>query len=365
MLSLLSKLSEYWIERTIGTLDALRRGLSEPLPLSEDPPPVTPYHVVYEGGKVRLRHYRAIGESHTTPLLMVYALIKRPFILDLQPGRSVVENLTQQGFAVYLLDWIPPTRADSRLGFDAYVNEDLANAVRAVQLRTGVEQVSLLGYCLGGLLTTLYTALHPETVKNLITLTLPLDMSVREIPFYHLVDTLHPEAINLMIATYGNCPAWFIKGGFTGMALVHHALDKYVGLYRNRDREGYVEMFDQVERWMNSDVPLAGQIFREIIQDIFQHNRLARGRLRVNDRVVNLQHITCPVLNIIGEYDDVVHPKSSLPFIELVGSSDTHNLIFPVGHLGAVVSSAAHKHLWPQVGAWLKERDGKGVGLSG
>jgi polyhydroxyalkanoate synthase len=245
MLSLLGKLSEYWIEGTIGTLDALRRGLSAPLPLSADPSPVTPYQVVYEGGKVRLRHYRASGESHATPLLVVYALIKRPFILDLQPGRSVVENLTQQGFTVYLLDWIPPTRADSWRGFAAYVNGDLANAVRAVQLRTGVEQISLLGYCLGGLLTTLYTALHPEAVKNLITLTLPLDMSVWEIPFYHWVDTLHPEAINLLLATYGNCPAWLIKGGFTAMALVHHALDKYVGLYRNRDREGYVEMFDR------------------------------------------------------------------------------------------------------------------------
>jgi polyhydroxyalkanoate synthase len=363
MLSLLGKVSEYWLEGMIGTLEALRRGLSEPFPLSEDPPPVTPYQVVYEGGKVRLRHYRALGGPYATPLLVVYALIKRPFILDLQPGRSVIEHLTRQGFEVYLIDWIPPTRADSRRGFAAYVNEDLANAVRAVQRQSGVEQISLLGYCLGGLLTTLYTALHPEAVQNLITLTLPLDMSVREIPLYHLVDALPPEALNLLLATYGNCPAWFIKGGFTGMALVHHALDKYVGLYRNQDREGYGEMFEQVERWLNSDVPLAGQLFRELIQDIFQQNRLARGRLRVNERAVNLRHITCPVLNLIGEYDDVVHPKSSLPFIELVGSRDRHNLLFPAGHIGAVVSSAAHKRFWPQVGAWLGERDGKGVNL--
>jgi len=354
---MLNNLLQYWTDGAIRVLDGLRRGLSDPFPCHEDPPSVTPYTIVYEGGKVRLRHYRAVGEPWATPFLIVYAPIKRPFILDLQPGRSVVETLTRQGFEVYLIDWIPPTRNDSWRGFDAYVNSDLAHAVQAVRRDAGVEQISLFGYCLGGLLATIYTALHPATVKTLITLTLPLDMSVREIPLYHLMDTLRPETIDLITATYGNCPAWFVKAGFTAMAPVHHALDKYVGLYRNKEREGYADMFHLFERWMNSDVPLAGQVFRELMQEIFQHNRLARGGLQVGDRAVDLQHITCPVLNIIGEYDDVVHPKSSLPLVELVSSGDTRNLVFPTGHIGAVVSSAAHTKLWPQVGAWLKERE--------
>src|SRR5438445_3523511 len=188
MLSLLSHLSQYWMDGAVRTLEGVRRGLSEPFPLSEDPPSTTPYEVVYEGGKVRLRHYRAVGEPHTTPLLVVYSLIKRPFILDLQPGRSVVETLTKQGVEVYFIDWIPPARTDSWRGFDAYVNGDLADAVRAVQLHTGAEQVPLLGYCFGALLTTVYTALHPQTVENLVTLTLPLDMSPREIPLFGLLD---------------------------------------------------------------------------------------------------------------------------------------------------------------------------------
>lgn len=357
-MSLLSNLPQYWMDGAIRAFEGFRRSLNEPFPLSEDPPAVTPYEVVYEGGKVRLRHYRAVGEPQSTPLLLVYALIKRPFILDLQPGRSVVENLTKQGLEVYLIDWIPPTRSDNWRGFDAYVNGDLANAVRAVQIREGVEQVSLLGYCFGGLLTTIYTALHPKTVKNLIALALPLDLSGREIPLFTLVDRLSPETIDLITATYGNCPPWFIKAGFTSMSPVHHALDKYIGLYRNKDREGYAEMFDLFERWMNSDVPLTGQIFREVTKEVFKKNLLAQSRLKVDGQTVNLKNITCPVLNVIGEYDDVVHPKSSLPFTELVGSGDKQNLVFPNGHMGLAVSSAAHKKLWPQVGVWLKERDG-------
>ena|SRR5947208_3413821 len=92
MLSLLSHLPQYWMDGAVRTLEGVRRGLSEPFPLSEDPPSTTPYEVVYEGGEVRLHHYRAVGEPHTTPLLVVYSLIKRPLILDLQPGGSLAQG---------------------------------------------------------------------------------------------------------------------------------------------------------------------------------------------------------------------------------------------------------------------------------
>lgn len=152
------------------------RSFSASSPLPHDPPPVTPYDVIYEGGKVRLRYYQAVGRAHSTPLLLVYALIKRPYIVDLLPDRSIIQAFVRQGFKLYLTDWIPPTDADRRRGFDAYVNGDLANVVREIQSHAGVEHVSLLGYSLGGLLTVLYTALHPETVHCLITLAPPLEM---------------------------------------------------------------------------------------------------------------------------------------------------------------------------------------------
>ena len=358
-MSLLSELPKYWMDGALRNLEGLRRGLNDGFPLHEDPPTTTPYEVVYEGGKVRLRHYQAVGKPYSTPLLVVYSLIKRPFILDLQRGRSLVETLTKQGFEVYFIDWIPPTRIDSWRGFAAYINGDLANAVRAVQIREDVERVSLLGYCFGSLLTTLYTALHPDTVRNLITFTLPLDMTVQDLTMNALMAKFSPETIDLITTVYGNCPAWFIKAGFDSTSPVHHLLDKYVGLYRNKDREGYTQMFELFERWMNSDVPMAGQIFRETIEDLFRNNLLLQDRFQIGGQPVSLKEITCPVLNVIGEYDDVVHPKSSLPLIEAVGSRDAQNLVFPTGHIGAAVSTVAHQKLWPQVGTWLKDRDGQ------
>jgi len=356
MQSLISHLPQYWTEGAIRYLEGLRNGLTEPFPLREDPPPVTPYTVIYEAGKVRLRYYRATGRSQPIPLLLVYPLIKRPYILDLTPDKSVVQSLIGQGVDLYLTDWIPPTRSESWRGFDAYVNGDLDDAVHAVQLHAGIEHIPLLGYCFGGLLTTIYTALHPEKVANLMTLSLPLDLSTREVPLFGLLDKLHPETLHRITATYGNCPAWFIKAAFSAMAPMHHALDKYVGLYRNKEKEGYAEMFTLFERWMNSDVPLAGQIFQELITGVFQQNLLVENRLQVGNKTVDLKRITCPVLNIIGEYDDVVHPTYSLPLPELIGSDDKANLLFPTGHIGVAVSAAAHKKLWPQVVQWLKAR---------
>ena len=354
MLDLFQEVSASWLNSSTLVLDGLRRGMLEPYPVHEDPPGVTPYEVIAENGKARLRYYRAVGTPQATPLLIVYALIKRPYILDLQSGSSLVETLTKQGFEVYLVDWLPPTHADCWRGFDAYVNHDLHDTVQAVQSHNGAKKVSLLGYCFGGLLSTLYAALHPETVKNFISLTVPFDTSKQDIPLSHFTSQVDPE---LVVNTFGNCPAWMMKLNFTSMSPIHHLLNKHVGLYRNKDRTGYAETFALFERWMNSDVPLAGQIFRELAKEVFQKNLLAQGQFTVGGRLVDVKNIRCPVLNVIGEHDDVVHPHASLPLTDATGSQDKQTLVFPAGHLGVIVSSSAHKKLWPQVATWLKERD--------
>jgi len=354
MLDFIQEFSGSWVKGTVRSLESFRRSLTTPFPTYEDPPPTTPSEILYEAGKLRLRYYQPIGKSLSTPLLLVYALIKRPFILDLQPGISAIDNLTRQGVPVYLTDWVPPTPADTWRGFDAYINGDLVNAVQAVQEHAGVDKVSLFGYCFGGLLSTLYTALYPRTVKSLITLSIPLDWSKQDIPFFNLTKNLDP---NLVTSAFGNCPAWLVKSAFSSLSPVHHAFDKYVGLYRNKERIGYAEMFERFERWMNSDVPLAGQIFRELHSDLIQQNLLAQNRMQVGGRVADLKQIACPVLSIAGEHDDVVHPQASLPLLDLVGSRDKEALLFPAGHIGVVVSSSAQKRLWPQVGVWLKKYD--------
>ena len=184
-----------------------------------------------------------------------------------------------------------------------------------------------MGYCLGALLALLYSSLHPENVRNLVTLTVPFDMGIRDLPFYNLVDFVSDDAVELVTRIYGNCPAWMVNGGFNLMAPIHHAVDKYVGRYRNGVREGYAEMFDLFEHWMRSDMPLAGQVYREMYQLMFKRNALKKGELTVGDEFVDLRRITCPLLNIVAEHgysdqritDDVLHefgldPLNAQPF---------------------------------------------------
>jgi polyhydroxyalkanoate synthase subunit PhaC len=349
----INAIAGYLIDGAMRSLDGFRKGAHATV---DDPAPVTPYRVVFESGKLRLRHYAALGKAHRTPIVLVYALIKRPFVLDMQKGRSVIEFLTRAGFDVYLADWLPPNASDTWRGFDAYVNGDLDKAVRYVRAVTRSAQVSIVGYCFGALLSLVYGSLHPENVRNLVSLTTPFDMGVRELPIYMIVDAMTDESMELVTRLYGNCPAWMVQSFFTAMAPAHHAIDKYVGLYRNAEREGYAEQFDLFERWMNSDVAMAGRIFHEMAGDIFKRNKFARGEFEVGGRKAQPEQIRCSLLNVIGEYDDVVHPKSSLGLIDRVGSRDRRNLTFPTGHVGAMVSGAAHKQLWPQIGAWLGER---------
>ena len=353
-MSLIRELAGHLTEGAIRSLESIRDGYGAP---ANDPPPATPSRIIYEGGKVRLRHYAARGimRKHT-PLLLVYALIKRPFILDLQPGRSVIEVLINQGFDVYLIDWIPPGPGDDWRGFDAYVNHDVANAARAVKIHFGSDQVTVLGYCFGALLAVMYAALHPREVKNLVTLTIPFDMSVRELPITYMMDFMSAQTAETVTALYGNVPAWMISAGFQSIAPVHHMLDKYVGLYRNSSRPGYAEMFDLFERWMSSDVPLAGQIFREVTS-LGRENKLYRNEWTVGGRHADVKSIACPLLNVVAMLDDVVHPKSSLPLPDFVSSQDRRNLTFPTGHIGAAVSAPALKKLWPDIARWLSEHD--------
>lgn len=356
MFPIINELGRYWLEGASAAAEGVLRTLRDPYPIEHDPSGATPFEIVHESELLRLRHYRARGRGHRIPLVLVYALIKRPFILDLLPGRSVVESLTRGGFEVYLTDWIPPRRADSWRGFDDYINCELHDAVRAVQRRCATGQVNMLGYCFGGVLSLMWTALYPDTVNKLVTLATPVDASIPRSPLFAVAGRM-AEAVAPLLEMYGNCPGWFINACFKSMAPVHHGLSKYLDLYKNREGSGYAEMFRRFERWMDSDVPMTGAIFREISEQFFRHNLLMTSEFRVGGVRVDLKKITCPVLNIIGEYDDVVPPTSSLPLGSAVGSRECRDLRYPAGHVGTAVSAGAQRKLWPQVAGWMAARN--------
>jgi polyhydroxyalkanoate synthase len=317
----------------------------------------TDSEVVYEENKLELHHYPAVGEAQGTPILVVYALINRPYILDLQADRSVVQRLTENGFDVYLIDWGEPSLLDAHLTLEDYVDRYVDNCLEAVREREGVEDVHLLGYCMGGTMSAMYAALHPEKVRTLSLMAAGLcftgDGGVLELwgddEFYD------PETV---VEAYPVVPAEFFAVGFDLMDPVANTLGKYARLYDNADDEDFLENFARMERWLADGIDMAGATYREFIEEIYQENALAEGEFTLGDRPVELDTIDMPVLQIVGEYDHLVPPEASTPFNELVGSEDTAAIEESSGHIGLSVSSSVHADggLWDQVSDWLAER---------
>jgi polyhydroxyalkanoate synthase len=325
-----------------------------------DPRPATRFDVAYEGALLRLRHYEPAGPRRGPPVLLVYSFFKRPFVLDLVPGRSVVRSFLRQGLAVYLADWLPPSGADANCGLHEYVEWELASAIEEIQRRERTTRVRLVGCCLGAFVATVYAALHPEHVERLVVFALPFESKP---PFA-------PAMAEHLTRIYGNVPAWWIRAGlnrriadprqipaFLATELAEPKLAHRADSSANALRAAFTE-------WLESDVPFAGRLFLDIMGDAYGRGQFAANRLSVGGRTVTLANIRCPVLNICAEHDKLVPVEDSLAFVKYVGSRSTANLVFGCGHLGLMLSLRAHAHLWPHVVRWL-DGDGAAVARAG
>jgi polyhydroxyalkanoate synthase len=324
-----------------------------------DPPDVevgtTPHEVIFTENKLRLLHYHPVTDKASPiPLIMIFALVNRPYILDLKPGRSVVEVLLKKGIDVYLIDWGAPRDEDKKLGLNHYINRYIRKVVKKVKQDSGSDKVNLLGYCMGGTMSAIYTALYPEDVQNLVLMTAGIDFKVEGT--LNLWGDKPNFDVDKFVDAFGNVPPEFLQSGFLFMKPIQNLVSKYVNFYENVDNESFVDNFLAMEKWLNDNIPVAGEVFREFVKYFYQENQLVENKLRINGRGVDLKQIKCPVLNLIAEKDHLVPPASSLNFNELISSKDTKTIVFPTGHIGLSVSSKSLKGLWPEVADWLIER---------
>ena len=319
----------------------------------------TPSEVVYEDGHVKLLHYLGHGpRKFRTPIVFVFALVNRPYILDLLPDRSVVAHFVRAGFDTYLIDWGVPTQADRYLTLDSYVNGYLPDAIdRAIEW-ADADRASVLGYCMGGTLSAISTALHPQRVRNLILLAAGIDFATRE-GLLNVWTDPRTFDVDAFVNAFGNCPAEFLQASFLMLKPVANFLEKPIGLLERADDDKFVDEYLTMETWLNDNIPVPGEIYREFVKYLYQRNLLAKGQLRVGRRRVDLRRITCPVLNIMAAKDDLVPCAQSEPFNDLVGSKDRKVMKLPAGHIGLAVGSRAQRELWPAACAWLAERSDK------
>jgi polyhydroxyalkanoate synthase len=320
----------------------------------------TPSEVVYEEDRLKLLRYSNNGARprYATPLIFVFALVNRPYILDLRPGKSVVEHFVRAGFDTYLVDWGIPTDADRHLTLDDYINGYLKNVVDNVRERTASAKVNLLGYCMGGSMSAMYTALHPESVRNFVLLAAGIDFDTREGLLNTWSDPRYFD-VDRFVEVYGNCPAEFLQGAFLMLKPMQNLIQKPMNFFENLEDDAFVDDFFAMETWLNDNIPIPGEVYRQFIKYLYHQNRLVKGTMPVGKHIVNLKNITCPVLNLMAAKDDLVPACQSLPFNDLVGSTDRKTVQFPAGHIGMAVGSKAQRELWPMAVQWLTERSDK------
>ena len=317
----------------------------------------TPYEIVYEEDRVKVKHYFRNENAENklkVPLLVVYALINRETMLDLQPDRSVVKTFLQEGIDLYMVDWGYPTRKDRFLTIDDHVNGYMNNIVDFIRKKHNVPKINLMGICMGGTFSVMYAAQHPDKIKNLITTVTPTSFDTDKGLLHVWMKDIDTDR---MIRTFGNIPGDLMNFGFLLLNPARLMIDKYVGFMENMDNKDFVENFVRMERWIFDSPDVPGETFRQFVEDGYKNNLLIQSKMFLGGKLVDLQKLTMPLLNFFGEYDHLVPPEACNQLSGAVGSRDTEDVCLETGHIGIYVSSKFQRQFAPKIARWLKERD--------
>jgi polyhydroxyalkanoate synthase len=314
----------------------------------------TPRDLLHQRGTMALYRYRPqADELYRVPLLIVMALTNRGYILDLAPGQSFVGYLLERGYDVYMIDWNPPRPDEKRLRLENYTLDFIPDAIARVQRASGEQDVNLLGYCMGGVLSTVYAALHADgPVRNLALFTTPIDFG--QMMFAKWSDRRHFD-VDKLVDTLGNAPPELIYEQFAMLRPADRFTEK-VKLWDNLWNDEFVKSYRRFDRWGADVLPLPGEFVRQLVKEVVWEGRLVKNELVVGGRRVDLGNITIPVLHVVAEHDHIVTYGASKPLIENVGSKDKEEVILKGGHVSIAAGANAVKRMWPKLDSWLGER---------
>ena len=315
---------------------------------------VTAKEEVWRDGKIVLYRFKgARAPTAKIPMLICYALVNRPYMVDLQDDRSLVKNLLALGEDVYLIDWGYTDRSDRYLTLEDYIERFLGGAVDHLRRTHDLDAINLLGICQGGAFSLTYSALHPSKIKNLITMVTPVDFHTDDNMLSNWTRGLD---IDLFIDTLGNVPADMMNLCYLTLKPYRLFVQKYVGMVDILDDKKAMEDFLRMEKWIFDSPDQAGEAFRQFIKQYYQANGFVNGGIDIGGRAVDLGFVDMPVLNIYAEQDHLVPPSASKPMKGLVGSKDYSEVSFRGGHIGIYVSGRAQKEVPSAIHDWLAKR---------
>ncbi len=314
----------------------------------------TPRRPLWQLGKTTLYEYLplpGIPSARAAPVLVCFALVNRPYVLDLQPDRSLIRRLLEAGLAVYLIDWGSPDEADRHMELGDYIETHLGGCVQAVLTATAAPALNLIGVCQGGVLSLCYTALHPGHVARLVTLTTAVDFHTPDNLLSRWVQGVDTE----LVAACESVPGEFLNGLFLALMPLKLTQEKYVRLLSAAPDERALEDFVRMERWIFDSPPQAARALAQFVRWFYQENRLMRGTLRLDGRPVDLRRVRQPLLNLYARDDHIVPPSACAPLGRLTGSARYEAHEIATGHIGMYVSRAARDEIPRYISGWVKD----------
>jgi len=313
----------------------------------------TPHEVVSQIGSSQLyRYLPTTDEAHHTPILVVPSLVNRHYVLDLTPGRSVVEYLVGRGFDTYLIDWGRPDAGDVHTTLADYILGRMHRFVRRTA-RPDDRPITILGYCMGGTMSLMYAALRAEYVKNLLLLATPVDICDDGL----LATWSRSGAFDFdgLSEAFGLVDGDFLQNGFT-MLKPTWPFRQTWDLYRNAGNERFVDKFLAMDSWVKDTVPVAGAAYAQWCKDIYRDNALKEGTVELNGQPVKLGDVRASVLNLMADHDHLIPNECSLPASDYLTGTEVETMRFPVGHVGLSAGSSAFRDIWPKICDWLEAR---------
>ncbi len=315
----------------------------------------TPKDILHVRGTMNLYHYRPVAdEIYRVPILIVMATTNRGYILDLVPGQSFIEFLLKRGYDVYMLDWTAPKPEEKRLRMEDYVLDFIPDCVRRVQQDTGETDITVIGYCFGGVLSLLYGSIFNDgPMKNLICFTTPIDF--REMKLFQNFSDRRYFDVDHLVDSVGNVPPEMILSSFEMLRPASRAAGQ-VQLWENIWNDEFVKSFRMFDRWATDTLPLAGEYFRTITKDLMWDNKLYNDTMSVGGRAADISKIKVPILHAVAEHDHIVPYDAAKPLIQKIGSTDKQEVMLKGGHVSLVAGANAIKRLWPKLDSWLGGR---------
>ena len=344
------------LQKMIGSQEKMLHGIETLMHIDyEKDMASTPKELVFEQDKMKLYHYVPKAKKlNKTPLLVVYALVNKQYMMDIQPGKSVIEKLLEGGQDVYIIDWGYPTAEDRYLTMEDYINGYIDECVDIIRERNKVEKVNLLGICQGGVFSFIYTALHQEKVKNLVSMVTPMDFHCHDITLFKWGSDLNPKK---MVQAFGNVPGEFMNAGFVLLKPFDLLVDKYVGILDIMDDEEALGNFLRMEHWIFDSPDQAGACFEQFTQNMFVENNLYKGKFYLGGELVDLKKVTCPTIVLLGTKDNQVPPNSTRVIPDVIGSKDVELHEIETGHIGLFVGGRSQREVAPKINEFLTKRD--------